>query len=140
MMLSKITRTVYALFGAIFVLLGTAALLSPTGWLPQGLSGVIVAGEIPSSFGHILQEYGAAFVALGLVFFWFAKQKELSRSLHWAITFYFALNALIHWFKPGVSASSWSSGIMNSIPFVLLLLLGLLLQRTPERAQEHGVA
>ena len=140
MMLSKITRIVYGLFGAIFTLLGTAAILTPTGWLPQDLSEITVAGEIPSPFGHILQEYGAAFLALGFVFFWFAKYKEQSRSFHWAMTLYFALNALIHWFKPEGSAGSWLSGIMNSIPFVLLLLLGLLQQRAPERARGQGAA
>lgn len=140
MMLGKITRIVYGLFGAIFVLLGTAALLTPTGWLPQGLSEITVAGEIPGPFGHILQEYGAAFLALGFVFFWFAKYKKQSLGFHWAMTFYFALNALIHWFKPEGSTGSWLSGLMNSIPFMLLLLLGLLQQQSSERESGPGVA
>ena len=125
MTLDKMTRVVYGLLGIVFVLLGAVAMLVPTGWLPQALAAALVAGEIPDPFGHILQEYGAVFLALGFVFLWYAKRNEQSRSFHWAMTLYFLLNASIHWVGPEGIVGSWSSGIVNSTPFLVMLFLGL---------------
>jgi len=135
MTLDKITRIVYDVLGGIFLLLGMGAILTPTGWLPEGLTAILMAGEIPSPFGHILQEYGAVFLALGFVFLWYAKRNEQSRGFHWAMTLYFFLNAFIHWVGPEGLVGSWSSGIINSIPFLVMLLLGVLQQRTFDRAR-----
>jgi hypothetical protein len=127
MTLNKITRIVYGLLGMLYVLLGVESMLLPTGWLPQGLADDILAGENPSSFvGHLLQEFGTVVLALGCVFLWYANRKEQSRSFHWAITVYFSLDALIHWVGPEGLIGSWPRGIVNSIPFAVMLLLGVL--------------
>jgi len=127
MTLSRITRIVYGLLGVLYVLLGVGSMLLPTGWLPQSLADDFLAGETPSSFvRHLLQEFGTVVLALGCVFLWYASRKEQSRSFHWAITFYFFLDALIHWVGPEGLIGSWPRGIANSISFAVMLLLGVL--------------
>ena len=141
MALSKITRIVYGLFGILYVLLGAGSMLLPTGWLPQSLAAGILAGEKPSPFvEHLLQEFGTVLLALGLAFLWYANRKEQSRSFHWAMTFYFFLDALIHWVGPEGLIGSWPRGITNSVPFAVMLLLGLLQLRESERSGLPGAA
>src|SRR6185436_1539427 len=137
MTLNKIIRIVYGLLGILYVLIGSGSMLLPTSWLPQSLANDILAGEIPSPFvEHLLQEFGTVMLALGLVFLWYAKRKEQSRSFHWAIIFYFSLDTLIHWIGPEGLIGSWRRGIANSIPLVVMLLLGLLQLRASERMRQ----
>jgi hypothetical protein len=127
MTLNQVTRIVYALLGMLYVVIGAGSMLLPTGWFPQGLVDGFLAGETPGPFTrHLLQEFGAVVLALGGVFLWYAGRKELSRSFHWAMTFYFALDALIHWVGPDGLIGSWRRGLTNSIPLVVMLLLGVL--------------
>ena len=134
MTLNKTTRVAYCLLGILYVLVGVGSMLLPTGWLPESLAGKLLAGETLSPFGaHLLQEFGTVVLALGFVFLWCASREEYSRSLHWAITFYLSLDALIHWVGPQGLIGSWSRGIINSIPFAVMLLLGLLQLRAPGR-------
>ena len=141
MTLGTIRRIVYALLGLLYLLIGAGSMLLPTGWLPQGLADGMLAGEVPSPFvGHVLQEFGTVLLALGLVFLWCASRKEQSRGLHWALTFYFALDALIHWVGPDGPIGSWSRGVINSIPFAVMLLLGWLQLRVSERMRPSPAA
>jgi len=134
MLLKKTTRTGYCLLGILYILLGAGSMLLPTGWLPRGLAGKLLAGETLSPFAaHLLQEFGTVVLALGFVFLWCARRREYNVSLHWAITFYFSLDALIHWVGPDGLIGSWSRGIINSIPFAVMLLLGLLQLRASAR-------
>ena len=137
MTLNKTTRIAYCLLGILYVLLGVGSMLLPTGWFPQGLAGKLLAGETLNSFvSHLLQEFGTVVLALGFVFLWCANRKEYSRSLHWAITFYFSLDALIHWVGPEGLIGSWSRGIINSIPLAVMLLFGLLQLRESGRMSQ----
>ena len=134
MALNKVLRTVYALLGTLYVVIGCGSMLLPTGWLPDGIAGDFLNGEKATAFGdHLLQEFGTVVLALGFLFLWFAGRKEHSRTFHWAVTFYFALDALIHWIGPDGFIGIWSRGIVNSIPFAVMLLLGLLEMRTDPR-------
>jgi len=133
MTLNKITRIVYGLLGVLYVLLGMGSILLPAGWLPQGIADSILPGEPLNAFaGHLLQEFGTVVFALGLVFLWRTWRKEYSRGFHWAMTFYCSLDALIHWVGPEGLVDSWPRGIVNSIPFVVMLLVGLLQLRASE--------
>jgi hypothetical protein len=137
MTLTRVIRLVYGLFGILYVLIGVGSMLLPAGWLPQSLEGELLAGEELSAFvEHLLQEFGTVVLALGLLFLWYAGRNEYSRSFHWTVTVYFSLNALIHWVGPEGLVGSWSRGIINSIPFALMLLLGLL---ELQRAQRYEV-
>ena len=141
MALNKITRIVYGLFGILYVLVGAGSMLLPTGWLPQSLADDFLAGEILSPFfEHLLQEFGTAVLALGFVFLWHANRKEQSRSFHWAMTFYFSLDSLIHWVGPEGLIGDWPRGIANSVPLAVMLLLGLLQLREFERWRVPGAA
>jgi hypothetical protein len=82
-----------------------------------------------------MQEFGTVTLGMGLAFRWYAGRRELSRGFHWAVTFYLALDAFIHWVGPNGPIGSWSRGIVNSIPFAMMLLLGLLQRRTSPKSQ-----
>src|SRR5262245_43082776 len=102
-------------------------MLLPTNWFPQDLMRDFMGTETPSAFhAHLMQEFGTVMAALGAVFLLFSKYRGDSRSFHWAMTGYFFLDALIHWIGPGGLIGSWRRGIVNSIPFAVMLLLGLL--------------
>ena len=134
MALNKITRIVYGLFGVLYVLIGVGSMLLPTGWLPRDLADHFLAGDTPSPFfEHLLQEFGTVVLALGFVFLWYAIRKEQSRTFHWAMTFYFSLDSLIHWVGPEGLIGSWRRGIANSVPLAVMLLLGLLQLRELKR-------
>jgi hypothetical protein len=127
MALNNITRIVYGLLGLLYVLVGAGSMLLPTGWLPRGLADDILPKELPSPFvDHLLQEFGTVVLALGLAFLWYASRREQSRSFHWAMTLYFLLDALIHWIGPQGLIGSWPRGTINSIPFAVMFLLGVL--------------
>jgi hypothetical protein len=141
MTLNRFTRIVYAVLGVLYVILGTGSVLLPLGWLPEGLADDILAGEMPSPFvEHLLQEFGTVVLALGLAFLWYAKRTQQSGSFHWAITFYFSLDALIHWVGPDGLIGSWPRGLINSVPFAVMLLLGLLHQTASARMRLRSAA
>lgn len=121
------TRVAYWLLGVLYICLGVGSMVLPVGWFPEGVAAKLLAGETLNPFlGHLLQEFGTVVLALGLVFLWCASRKEYSRTFHWAMTFYCSLDALIHWVGPEGLIGSWPRGITNSIPFAVMLLLGVL--------------
>ena len=126
-MLTRVTRVVYFVLGILYVLIGAGSMLIPAGWFPQRLADRLLAGEILNPFGqHLLQEFGTVVLALGFVFLWYSRREKLSRTFHWAMTLYVSLDALIHWVGPQGIIGSLSRGIINSIPFGILLVLGLI--------------
>ena len=141
MTIKNITRVVYGLLGLLYVLLGTGSMLLPTGWLPQGLTDAFLDKSLRNPFGeHLLQEFGTVVLALGFVFLWNACRKEQSPGFHWAMTTYFALDALIHWIGPEGLIGSWQRGITNSIPLTVMLLLGWLQLREGRAIQAAATA
>jgi uncharacterized membrane protein YfcA len=137
MKLTGITRSVFFLFGILYMLIGIGAMLIPLGWLPSGLGEGSVPPEMHSPSGdHFLQEYGTLALALGFVFAWYGWRNERNNVFHWAVTFYFALNALIHLGGP-TFADALERGLVNIVPFVALLILGVLQQRDPRHADER---
>jgi hypothetical protein len=132
MKLQLLDRVNYGVLGVLYLLVGSGSLLLPAGWLPPGLVDRFLAGERLSDFmQHQLQEFGTVVIAVGLVFLWHAGRMQPIRSLHWAMTFYLALDALIHWVGPQGPIGDWQRGIINSIPLAVMLLLGVALQRKP---------
>ena len=122
-----ITKIVYGLFGALFVLVGGSVLLVNTGVLPEAARTVIAdsAGG-DGRLLHVIQEWGNAHLLLGLVTFWFIRHYDQSQAFHWAMTAYFAVDALIHWFDVRGVPESAVGPLINTIPLVLFLTLGLL--------------
>jgi phosphoglycerol transferase MdoB-like AlkP superfamily enzyme len=64
--------------------------------------------------------------AVGLLFVWFARHYEHSIKFHWAVVFYLALDAWVHWFNAFGVFEQEPSAVINAIPFVVYLVLGLL--------------
>ena len=128
--IGMISRLVYALFGAGFLAAGSVVLLLTTGLLPHVLEDTIrdFARGDPNTL-HITQEFGSMLVFAGLITFWFVRHYEQSMPFHWAMTTFWGLFAAIHWFDPSGSFHAGSHQIINTVPFLLFVLLGLLRSR-----------
>jgi hypothetical protein len=138
MNLPRLTRIVYLLLGIFYLVVGIGAIALPAGWIPPRWAGdeavTLYAAAAPDSFlNHLTQEFGTVVIGLGLVFLWQARRREHSRSLHWIFTSYLVLDSAIHWIGPQGLIGSLHRGLINSIPALLLLGLGLLWSRAPNR-------
>ena len=141
MMLRKVIRTVYSILGLVYVLIGLAAIAGAAGWLPQAFVDGFLAGEtITPLMGHIFQEFGALFIGLGGLFLWYASRRDLSLGFHSFVTVYFLLNATVHWVGPDGFTDSWQSGVFNTIPFALMLILGVLQRSQLDSEGEQSAA
>ena len=130
-----LTQSLYVLLGALFLLGGAAVLLLGTGLLPAPLRDFILSiGEDNPNTLHLMQEYATLLVLVALLTFWFVKHYELSRAFHWAMTFFWGLIALIHWFDPRGQFHYGIGEAITSIPFVLFLAVGLLRETADGRS------
>jgi hypothetical protein len=130
-MVRIVTKVAYALLGGLYVVVGTGSIALPAGWISLQWVGddvaPLYAAAPPESFlNHLTQEFGTLAIAVGFVFLWQARRDEPSRSLHWLLTVYLALDSSIHWVGPQGLIGSLHRGLINSIPPLLLLMLGLL--------------
>lgn len=141
MTLLTLSKGVYVLLGVLYLLVGIGAMLLPAGWISSQWAGgaaVLYNAAAPESFlNHLTQEFGTLVIAVGLVFLWQARRPQPSRSLHWLLTFYLVLDSLIHWVGPQGLIGSFQRGLVNSIPPLLLLVLGLLRERA-NRSRARG--
>jgi hypothetical protein len=125
-MLRLVIQSLYVLLGAIFLLGGASVLLLGTGLLPTPVREVILSiGEDNPNTLHLMQEYATLVVLVALLTFWFVKHYEVSRAFHWAMTVFWGLIALIHWFDPKGEFHYGFGEAINSIPFVLFVAAGL---------------
>lgn len=132
---AAITKVLYAVFGVVFLLAGATVLLSGTVLLPAALARVATAASHgDANTMHIIQEFGAFLVFAGLITLWFIRHYEQSRFFHWALTAAFALFALAHWFDARGTFESGIGPVVNSVPFILFALTGLLRLSAKERA------
>jgi hypothetical protein len=126
-MVRLLTRSLYALLGAIFLLAGTSVLLLGTGLLPAAVKDFILSvGENNRNTLHLMQEYATLLVLVALLTFWFVNHYEQSRAFHWAMTTFWGVIALVHWFDPYGTFHYGLGEAITSIPFLLFVLLGLL--------------
>ena len=134
-MLRTITQTLYALVGAAFLLGGTIVLLLGTGLLPAPVKDAILAiGEDNTNTLHLMQEYATLLVLVALLTFWFIKHYEQSLPYHWAMTLFWGLIALVHWFDPRGEFQYGLGEAITSIPFLLFVVTGLLRAKAEGRA------
>lgn len=119
-------KAFYVLSGVLFLLVGLGVLLVDSGLLPAGAKAAALGfahGDLNTL--HIVQEYGALLVFVGLITLWFARRYEHSLPFHWAMTASRVLHALAHWFD--VRGERPLNGpLINTAPAALFLLLGLL--------------
>jgi hypothetical protein len=127
-MLGKVlARSHYVLSGVLFLAAGGSVLLLKTGLLPSGWRDVImdVARGEPNTL-HVLQEFSSLLVFAGLMSLWFAWHYDRSLAFHWAMTTFWGLLALIHWFDIRGPIESAAGPTINSVPFLIYLAVGLL--------------
>lgn len=127
MNIKPIAQTLYGFVAAAFLIVGASVLLLGTGLLPEAARTLImdIADDNSNSI-HLLQELGSLLVFAGLISFWFVRHYEQSRFFHWSMTILWALFALVHWFVAGGPFHASRSAAINTIPFGLFLIVGLL--------------
>jgi hypothetical protein len=131
MKIEAISKSVYGFFGAVFLIVGVTVLLLHTGLLPEPIKNIIMGVARGDSLAvHLIQELGSILVFAGLITFWFIRHYEHSKSYHWAMTTFWALFALAHWFDEREGPRSLSGPLINTVPFILFLLIGLLRWKT----------
>jgi hypothetical protein len=126
-MITGIAKFLYGFVGAVFVIGGAGVMLLHTGLLPGAATNILVevAHGDPNTL-HIIQEFGSLLGFAGLISFWFVRHYEQSKTYHWAMTTFWALFALAHWYGASGFAQYVRPATINTIPFVLFLAVGLL--------------
>ena len=108
---------VYGLSGAGALALGVMTLLGPTGLVPS------LASESGDEAQHLAQELGAALVFVGLIAFWCLFNLERSRAVHYLLMTFFALISLVHWLDYARGTRPLMSGLVNTIPVLVLTVV-----------------
>jgi len=139
MITRMLAKSLYGLVGATFLVVGASILLLGTGLLPEPLKKFIVdIGHGDGYALHLMQELSSLLVFAGLITFWFLKHYEQSRPFHWAMTVFWGLIALVHWVDVRGSFEAGIGQVINTIPFALFVVVGLLRHRTNEQAESRG--
>ena len=127
MNIKPIAKLVYGLVGTSFLIGGAGVMLLHTGLLPETAKSYLInfAHGDPLAL-HLIQEMASILVFVGLITFWFIRHYEQSTVFHWAMTTFWALFALAHWFDGREGPRSVRGPLINTIPFALFFLIGLL--------------
>ena len=124
---NTIAKFVYGVFATVFLVVGATVLLLHTGLLPEAVGNIVISfarGDMLAL--HLIQELGSLLVFAGLITFWFIRHYEHSKAYHWAMTTFWTLFALAHWFDGREGPRSVRGPLINTIPFIVFLLIGLL--------------
>ena len=116
--MKRINSVIYGLFGAGAILYGTAALLFPTALESYAAQSW--------RFTHILREQGAAAIFVGLIAFWCIFNYERRRAVHYFLMVFALLLAVIHWHDHFAGHLRWLSPIVNTVPFVVLVIMAFI--------------
>lgn len=126
MNIKPIAILVYAFFGTAYLVVGGAVLLFHSGLLPDtARNAVMNVAHGDMNTVHIIQELGSLLVFAGLITFWFIRRYERSTAFHWAMTTFWALFSLAHWFDGREGPRSFRGPAINTIPFAVFFLIGL---------------
>jgi hypothetical protein len=133
---AALAKSLYGLVGALFLAVGITVLFFRTGLLPEQVKDIILKeAHDDLQTVHIIQEYATLLILNGLLTFWFLRHYEHSRWFHWAMTVFWGLFALIHWFDVRGALQSITGPLINTIPFLLFLLIGSLSIFSPKRSR-----
>jgi hypothetical protein len=134
MSIRRIAKFLYGFFAAVFLIVGATVLLLRTDLLPAAVRSLVMnVAHDDMNAAHLIQELGSMFVFAGLISVWFIRHYEQSKFFHWAMTTFWALFSLVHWFYVGGSFKSASGPMINTIPFILFAAVGLLRKYSEER-------
>jgi uncharacterized protein DUF4345 len=117
----KVSSVVYGIFGTVAIVFGVAALLFPGAVEPEATESTHLA--------HLLREQGATTVFLGLMSFWCIFNYDRRRLVHLFLTLFTFFIAGIHWFDYLGGRRPLLSGILNTVPFAILLAMAVLDRR-----------
>jgi hypothetical protein len=124
-------RSVYGLVSVLYLVAGVSVLLLGTGLLPDAVRDLIVSlGHDDGNTLHIMQEFSSMLVFAGLITFWFLWHYDQSWFFHWAMTVFWGLFALVHWFDIRGSFRFDLGAVINTVPASLFVVVGLLRQRS----------
>ena len=129
-----LAKSLYGLVAAVFLVVGASVLSLRTGLLPDSARNVIIdiaRGDLNAL--HLLQEFACIVVFAGLISIWFIRHYEQSKFFHWAMTTFWGLFALVHWFNVGGPPGSVTRPTINTIPFIVFVIVGLLRKRAEQR-------
>ncbi len=132
----RLHNMVYLLIGVMYMLIGIGAIVLPTGVLPASWIVSVYGSAVTDSLSiHMILEFGAAVLALGSVFLWRARHSRYSPTFHWGMTTYFIVDMMIHWLGPDDASDSPLHDLINTVPFLLLMVLVGALQKFGEGAE-----
>src|SRR5262245_10002408 len=109
-----VATLVYALLGTLAVAGGILALLNPSVAVPPDAATPVT--------WHLVREQGSEGIFIGLMFFWCALHYGERRPVHFALLLFAALFAAIHWSEYFSGRRELLSPLLNSVPFVLLVV------------------
>src|SRR5262245_9749858 len=118
-----LAQALYVLFGTLYLAALTAVLLFRTGSLPDAILD-LAQGDLNAV--HISQKFAALLVFAGLITLWFPRHYEQSLFFHWAMTVFWALFGIIHWFDVRGPVRFDAGVLINAMPFLLFLSVGVL--------------
>ncbi len=122
-----LTKSLYGIQAVIFLAAGVSVLLLGTNLLPAAMRQLIMdIAQGNNDTLHIIQEFGSLLVFTGLITLWFLRHYEESRSFHWAMTIFWALFALVHWFNTQGQFQSGLHAVPDTVPLALFLVLGVM--------------
>ena len=130
MKIEPIAKLLYGVSAAAFLIVGASVLSLGSGLLPAAIRSVIMEithGDLNTI--HIVQELGSLLVFAGLISIWFIRHYAQSKFFHWSMTIFWALFALVHWFVAGGPFHAGRGPAINTIPFALFFIVGLLRKR-----------
>jgi hypothetical protein len=116
----------YVVVGAAMFLFGASVLLAGAGVLPGLQSSLVEEAQGNLDFVHVLQEFATLLVFSGLVTLWFVRRYDHSMAFHWAMTLFFALLAIVHWFDVRGRSDFSTGDIVIGIPFFWFAVIGAL--------------
>lgn len=108
------TRIIYAVFGALALIAGVVALISPGVILPPDLRTPVTQ--------HLIREEAAAFVFIGMMLLWCVRHFDRRQPVHIGLVVFTGLFAVIHWLGFFDSGRVSLSAIANTIPFAIFLV------------------
>jgi hypothetical protein len=123
------TLGIYAVFGALSLVAATAALLAPQ---------LVLADDFSPLTAHLIREEAAAFVFIGLMFFWCLRHFDQRRPVHLALMVFTGLFAVIHWADYLREYRHIEGALVNTVP-VLVLTVTAPFGRRDARVASSGV-
>ena len=111
-MITHINKIIYIILGSAITIISSIALFDASGYAPVPNDEVY----------HIMREAGSAGIFVGLSMFWCVFNYTKSRGIHYLLMLFFLCFSVLHWWDYINDLRTLHSGLINSLPFLLLSL------------------